>query len=88
MAADPESFGLLGKVAAAATVVLAPVGWLWTQLGKKADKIDLDKSLKHIEKLYENAERDRALVRDLHDRAMSEIRENQSQLIVILGRKQ
>lgn len=76
---------LLAKVVAAGVAVVAPVWgartWLDKRLAAKADKEDTDRCLKHIEKLYENAEKDRALTRDLHDKAMA-------QILGIIGRGQ
>lgn len=46
------------------------------------------KCLGHIEKLFENAEADRKLTRDLHDAALKEVRDNQAKLIDILARRQ
>lgn len=93
-APDPESFGLLEKIITAATAIGLPIWgartWLDKRFAKKADKEETDKEsancLRHIEHLYENAEADRKLTRDLHDKAMERIQENQTQLIGILGR--
>lgn len=87
--------GLLGKFIAAATAVVAPIWgartWLENRFAKKADRADTEKTtnkcLEHIEKLYQNAEEDRKLTRDLHDVAMKEVRENQTQLIHILAKR-
>jgi Mg2+ and Co2+ transporter CorA len=57
------------------------------KISKKADKDDVDRSFKHIEKLYENAEQDRKLTRDLHDSAMKEIAQGQRQIIDALTRR-
>lgn len=90
-APDPEGMSLLSKVIAAGTAVIVPIWgartWLEKRFETKADKGDVEKSLKHIEKLYENAEEDRKLTRDLHDKAMERIQINQTQLIDILARK-
>jgi hypothetical protein len=93
-APDPESFGLLEKVLGAAAAIGVPIWgartWLESRFAKKADKEAVTKEnancLRHIEKLYENAEEDRKLTRDLHDKAMERIQVNQTQLIDILGR--
>lgn len=89
---DPEGMSLLAKVIAAATAVVVPVWgartWLDKRFEKKADRDDSDRAFKHIEKLYENAEKDRALTRDLHDKAMDSISKNQSELIRIIGGRQ
>lgn len=87
-APDPEGMSLLGKVVAAGAAVATPIVWLWKQLDKKADRDEVKKALDHIEKLYGNAEKDRAFTRDLHDKAMSEIRNNQTEIIRILAGRQ
>jgi hypothetical protein len=83
----PDDFSLLAKVLGAAVAIVTPI-WgflkLWTG---KADKSDTDKCLKHIEKLYENAEADRKLTRDLHDKAMESVSAGQRQIIEILTRR-
>lgn len=86
-APDPEGMSLAAKVVAAISAVGAPIAWLYTQLGKKADKEDVKKCLEHVEKLYSNAEADRKLTRDLHDAAMKEVREGQGKIIEILARR-
>ena len=93
---DPESFGLLEKLVAAATAIGVPIWgartWLEKRFAKKADKEQVTSEstncLRHIERLYENAEEDRKQTRDLHDRAMEAIRINQSELIRVIGRQQ
>lgn len=54
---------------------------------KKAEKTETANCLRHIEELYRNAEKDRALTRDLHEKAMGQIQSNQTQLIQILARR-
>lgn len=89
---DPDSFGLLAKVLGALTAVGLPIWgartWLDTRFSKKADKVVTDKCIEHIEKLYDNAEKDRALTRDLHDRAMQRMEENHRHVIgIIMGNR-
>ena len=84
---DPEGMTLAAKVIAALVAVGTPITWLYSQLSKKADKEELAKCLKHIEKLYENAEDDRKLTRDLHDKAMESVAAGQQQIISILTRE-
>jgi len=48
---------------------------------EKADKVEAARCLDHIEKLYGAAEDDRRFTRDLHDKAMTEIRDGQRQII-------
>lgn len=45
---DPESLSLLAKVVAAGTAVAAPITWIYTQLGKKADKVEVEKGFKAL----------------------------------------
>jgi Mg2+ and Co2+ transporter CorA len=88
-APDPESFDLLSKVVGAAVAVGVPIWgaktWLDKQLSAKADKahaaLETANCLRHIERLYENAEEDRKQTRDLHDKAMEAISRNQSEII-------
>lgn len=86
-APDPEGMSLAAKVIGALSAVGAPIAWLYTQLGKKADKEDTKKCLEHIEKLYSNAEADRRQTRDLHDKAMEAVSEGQRTIIEILTRR-
>lgn len=73
-APDPDSFGFWATVV---TAVATPILWAEKRLNAKADKED-------IRQLYRNAEEDRRLTRDLHDKAMEAIRENQVQIIETL----
>jgi Mg2+ and Co2+ transporter CorA len=63
------------------------IKWHQAQMAKKADKAEMANCLRHIEDLYKNAEKDRALTRDLHDRAMAGIAEGQRQIIDVLTRR-
>lgn len=74
------------------TIVCALVGVVWSmltgrikaieaRLESKADADDVQKALGHIEKLYANAERDRALTRDLHDKALEKIDSKTQQIL-------
>lgn len=91
---DPESFGLLEKVLGAAAAIGVPIWgartWLDKRFAKKADREETTREnancLRHIETLYQNAENDRALTRDLHEKQMDRIQQNQTQLIDIVGR--
>lgn len=66
---DEPSF--LAKITSgSAAIVAALIGVVWNNVNRKLNKHD-----DHIEKLYANAEADRKLTRDLHDKAMSEVRE-------------
>lgn len=58
------------------------------KISKKADKEDVDNCLRHIESLYANAENDRRFTRDLFDRAMERIQENQTEIIRVISREQ
>ena len=94
-APDPEGISLLGKalgaLAVIGTVVIAPLwkgrNWLERRLASKADKADTANCLRHIESLYKNAEDDRKLTRDLHDKAMEAVRDGQQRIIDILTRR-
>lgn len=94
-APDPESFGLLEKVFAGLAAVGVPIWgartWLERRFARKADKEQCEKDnancLRHIEKLYENAEEDRKLTRDLHDKAMQGIADGQRTIIEMLSRR-
>ena len=87
---DPEGMSLMSKIIAAATPTVAAVWgartWIDKRFEKKAEKSDVEKCLKHVEKLYENAEADRKLTRDLHDKAMEAVRGGQSEIIRLLSR--
>jgi hypothetical protein len=93
-APDSESVVLLAQIVGAAAAVGGPIwavhAYLEKRFSKKADKESCSQEnancLRHIEKLYENAEEDRKLTRDLHDKAMERIQHNQTQLVDILGR--
>lgn len=61
--------------------------YLDSRFGKKADKDETARCVRHIEKLYENAEADRKMTRDLHDKAMEGVRDGQRQIIEILTRR-
>lgn len=86
-APDPEGMSVAAKVIGALSAVGAPIVWIYTQLGKKADKAETEKCLKHIEQLYKNAEDDRKLTRDLHDEAMKAVHDGQRTIIDILTRR-
>ena len=88
---DPEGFSLLAKVVAAGSAILAPVGWLYSKLDKKADKAEFKEYVKEtlevrkeiresLRDLYRNAETDRKIMREGFD----EIRENMHQMHVTL----
>ncbi len=55
------------------------------KISKKADKEDVANCLRHIESLYANAEKDRAFTRDLFDRAVERIQENQTEIIKVVS---
>ena len=80
-APDPDSFSWITKIAAGLAAIVSPVIWVHRRLDKKADKAELTRCLDHIEKLYENAEVDRKLTRDLHDSAMHAIQENYHEIV-------
>jgi Mg2+ and Co2+ transporter CorA len=61
--------------------------WHQAQMARKADAVDTANCLRHIERLYVNAEADRKLTRDLHDKAMEGIREGQGRIIELLTRR-
>ena len=93
MAADPSSLSFFGAIGAGLAVIVSPILWIHRKLGEKANKEDTDRDtancLRHIEKLYANAEADRALTRSLHERAMERVQENQTTIIGILaGRRE
>jgi len=91
-APDPDSISWLTKaitgIAGISAAVTTPVIWFNRQLSKKADNTRVDKCLEHIEKLYENAEKDRAITRDLHDKAMDRVMDGQRQIIDMISRRQ
>lgn len=69
--------------------------YLEARLEKKADKTDvvellkrIDKTNDHVEKLYENAERDRRFTRDLHDKGMDTIVTNQREIMTMMRSRQ
>jgi hypothetical protein len=64
-APDPESFGLLGKVAVALTAIGAPVGWLWSKLDRKLDKSDFRDFMERFDK---HVEHDQAVQAKLFDK--------------------
>lgn len=81
------------SVASVAGALLGYHKYVDGKIAVKADKSEMEKgfekALGHIEKLYENAEADRRLTRDLHDKAMEEVRNNQTTIIGILaGRRE
>lgn len=78
---------LAGGAASLASGGFAYHRYIDAKIGKKADKEEMTRALGHIEKLYENAEADRRLTRDLHDKAMERIQENQMQIVEIVSRK-
>lgn len=97
-APDPESFGLLGKVAIALTAVAAPIGWLWTKIEKKADKHTVNNQVGEVkaeqqlhreyfksvfEKMEEHARRDH----DTHTQLLTTMSNNHAELLRELGRK-
>src|SRR4051812_31993750 len=66
----------------------AKLSALGARVDAKADKADLaamlerlDKTNQHIERLYENAEKDRRFTRDLHDKGMDTIVTNQREIM-------
>jgi len=85
---DPETLGLIAKIGGVLAAAAAPIVWVHRQLDSKADKTEVARCLGHIESLYKNAEIDRKLTRDLHDSAMKEIHENQTELIRIVAKQQ
>lgn len=89
---DADGMTLLGKlliaggtVAAAMVVpVLKARSWVEKKLDTKADKSVTDQCIKHIEKLYENAETDRKLTRDLFEEAVRSSNANHRDLVNLL----
>ena len=74
---DPEGFSLLAKVVAAGTAILAPVGWFWTRLDKKADKQTVNKQFEavanelatqrgHIAHIFDQMREDRSAAEERH----------------------
>ena len=86
-APDPESLSWLSRIIAPLGAVAAPVIWIHRQLNGKADKAEVSRCLEHIEKLYENAESDRKLMRDLHDSAMQTIQNDYHEIVRIITQK-
>lgn len=88
MLTGPDDVTLFAKVLAAGAAIIAPIWgafhYLNGRFDKKSDKEETERCQRHIERLYENAEKDRALTRDLHEKAMDQISENQTQLIHVL----
>ena len=96
---DPESFSLLAKVIAAGSAVLAPVGWLYTKLDKKADKHAVNNHV-HELKLEQDHQRDvqAKLFDKLEEHALADsqnfarmfekMSDNHSELLRELNRKQ
>lgn len=65
-APDPESFTLAHKVLAAVGSIGGALFGVHKYVdGRYGKKEDVDKCLRHIERLYESAEKDRATTRDL-----------------------
>jgi hypothetical protein len=68
-APDPESYGLLGKVLAAATAVVVPIWgartWLENRFGKKMDKDDFKEFCERFDKHCDN---DREIQAKLFDK--------------------
>ena len=86
-APDPDGMGLLKQIGDwlwALPTALA--GILWHKADGAATKEELSKCLLHIEKLYQNAEKDRAFTRDLHDKAMDRYADGQRQIIDAISR--
>lgn len=83
---------LMGSLSAIAAVVVGAFKFnrakkeaLEAKFESKADKADVTKALTHIERLYENAERDRKLMRDLHDEAMREVSNSTKLILTAVG---
>ena len=51
----------------------------------KADSEDVKKALGHIEKLFDNAEQDRKIMRDFHDKAMEAQRGQYDNLVKMMA---
>lgn len=77
---------------------VAAVGWvvkmtlgrldrIEAELAGKADKVDVQKALTHIEKLYSRAEEDRRTVRDLHDKAVDQMNKNHAEILSALRQR-
>jgi hypothetical protein len=93
---DPESMGLAAKVVGALAAVGTPIwlarNWLEARFSKKADKEeceeDRDRFQRHIEKLFDNAEKDRAITRELCDRLQQRMDDNHRQVVgIIMGNR-
>lgn len=83
---------IMGSISAIAAAVVGAFKFnqakkeaLDAKFDSKADKEDVTKALTHIEKLYENAERDRKLMRDLHDEAMREVSNSTKLILTAVG---
>lgn len=79
---------LSGAVIGAVTGGFGYHKYMEGKINKKADKDDVTNCLRHIESLYANAEKDRKFTRDLFDRAMERIQENQTEIIRVVTREQ
>lgn len=88
-APDPEGFGLLSKVLAAATAVGVPIlgayKWLDTRLDKKADKHAVNNQFQavtnelsvqrgHIAKVFDQIRENEQRAQDRHERLMEKIK--------------
>jgi len=98
-APDPESFGLLAKVIAAGTAVMAPIGWLYTKLDKKADKHAVNNSIHEVKleqthqrdiqaKLFDKLEEHAKADSDNFQRMFTKMSDNHAELLRELNRKQ
>lgn len=81
-APDPEGFSILAKLLGVCAAIGVPIGGAWKyhqsleeKFDKKANAEEVAKCLGHIEKLYQNAEKDRALTRDLHEKQMERMQD-------------
>ncbi len=76
---DPEGMSLLAKVMASAAAVVGPLWgihkWIDGRLDKKANKDDMKRCLEHIDRLYQNAEQDRAETRSGFERITDKLTE-------------
>lgn len=101
MSTTPEEIGFWSKLAAgAAAVATGLVAVVWGTVGhrldthyrkiealekEKADKGETARCIDHIEKLYLAAEDDRKFTRDLHDKAMDEIRKTHGEILAAIA---
>jgi ABC-type phosphate transport system auxiliary subunit len=96
---DPESFGLLAKVIAAGTALLAPVGWIYTKLDKKADKHTVNNHVQELKleqthqrdiqaKLFDKLEEHAKADSENFQRMFTKMSDNHSELLRELNRKQ